>query len=514
MNCTLESHVTQSGHTYSGVNTFYRPHAHAKELPPDLPLLVFVHGLGGSLAQWNPLLTALVNVAPCLAIDLPGCGASMFSPNDLEAYTPLSLAELVFSAIDRVRNHKVNQKVVLIGHSYGCSLAALLASSDTPLSHLCSHYIIGMVAICPRSSPLSEREVKAIKTLSWIPTPFVALLRMLDRRGGIKSSSVTRMAGKHSDDETRKLQLRFNQMSRTSVWKRMTLAMALSERRIHQQGQSSLLGQRTWEGLNKPLFLIAARDDTVTNPEEAEQILAWVHKDPRIPTAEIVTFASPAAHSLPFSPRTIRSLSGHIENFLAKSSVDHRLGLGWQLHKLTGSAKWDVKNFAKWVSVDPCSAPIASIFRAMKTMRQGDEVHSPGLFVRNHGGEGGVKAVVDISRDQPIYNKDELEAGGIEYHKFPTVSKEVPRIDEVNGFCALVDRLREDLKIGIEDEGSTIGVHCHYGFNRTGFLISSYLIERLKWKVEDAVAEFKNKRPPGIKHGHFIDQLHTRYGAR
>lgn len=497
------------------MNTFYRNHAHAKELPPDLPLLVFVHGLGGSIEQWNALLTALVNVAPCLAIDLPGCGGSSFSPNDPEAYTPLALAELLHSAIERVRNKEVNQQVILIGHSYGCSLAALLASSSSPLSHLCSHYTRGMVAICPRSSPLSEQEIKRIKILSWIPSPIFALLRMLDRRGGIYSTSVTRMAGRNADEETRKLQLRFNQRSRTAVWKTMTLAMALQERRMQQQGQSSLLGQRVWAGIHQPLFLIAAKDDTVTKPGEADQIRTWLAPTPHMtPDAQFLTFDSPAAHSLPFAPRTIRSLSGHIENFLAQDFVDPRLGLGWQLQHLTKAGKWDVKNLAKWTSVDPCSAPIAFIFRAMKTMRQGDDVHRPELFVSTYGGQGGVKAVVDISRDQPVYNKDILEAGGIQYHKFPTVSKIVPKVDEVNGFCALIDRLREDLKIEHEEGGGTIGVHCHYGFNRTGFFIVAYLIERLGWKVEDAIAEFKSKRPPGIKHSHFIDQLHMRYGAR
>lgn len=60
----------------------------------------------------------------------------------------------------------------------------------------------------------------------------------------------------------------------------------------------------------------------------------------------------------------------------------------------------DVKNLEKWSRVDPCSEPIAHIFRAMKTMRQGDVNHCPEVFIRNHGGKGGVKAVVDISRDQ------------------------------------------------------------------------------------------------------------------
>jgi hypothetical protein len=33
----------------------------------------------------------------------------------------------------------------------------------------------------------------------------------------------------------------------------------------------------------------------------------------------------------------------------------------------------------------------------------------------------------------------------------------------------------------------------------------------LGYKVQDAVDEFQRARPPGIRHDHFIDELHVRY---
>ncbi|CZT25348.1 related to peroxisomal serine-active lipase [Ramularia collo-cygni] len=512
-NLRVESYTTPSGHTYRRVRTFYRKHTHTEKLPRDLPLLVFIHGMGGSMAQFGPLLNSLINVAPCLAIDLPGCGASSFSPRDIKAYTPACLAELVHAAIERVRAKYINQQVVLIGHSYGCSLAALLASSKSPLAHLCSNHIIGMVAICPRSTPLVETDIKKIKTLNWIPSPMFAAWRLLDRRGGVNSTSVTRMAGKNADPETRRLQLRFNQQSRTPTWMTMTLAMAEQEQRANHE-DSSGISKGIWADIEQPIFIVAARDDDVTKPTEAEQLNTWLTSKGPQATVKLLVFDSPASHSVLFSPRTIRSLSGHIETFLASEKVDPRLCPGWQLQQLTTTAKWDVKNLEKWSRVDPCSAPIACIFRAMKTMRQGDENHRPEVFIRNFGGEDGVRAVVDISRDQPVYNKADLEEANIEYHKFPTVSKIVPTDDDVSGFCALIDRLRKDFDIDGQREGRTIGVHCHYGFNRTGFLIITYLVLRLGWKVQDAIAEFESKRPPGIKHPHFIDDLFMRYGPK
>lgn len=49
------------------------------------------------------------------------------------------------------------------------------------------------------------------------------------------------------------------------------------------------------------------------------------------------------------------------------------------------------------------------------------------------------------------------------------------------------------------------------GFNRTGFFIVCYLVERLGYDVQDAIDEFAKQRPQGIKHAHFIDGLFVRY---
>uniref|UniRef100_A0A8K9X6Q3 RNA guanylyltransferase and 5'-phosphatase n=1 Tax=Oncorhynchus mykiss TaxID=8022 RepID=A0A8K9X6Q3_ONCMY len=48
---------------------------------------------------------------------------------------------------------------------------------------------------------------------------------------------------------------------------------------------------------------------------------------------------------------------------------------------------------------------------------------------------------------------------------------------------------------------SPTGVHCTYGFNRTGFLICAYLVEKMDWSIEAAVAAFAQARAPGICKG-------------
>lgn len=601
---TLKSYtVPSTGFTYPQLRTFYRPHHQEGRLPKDpcpIPLLVFIHGLGGSIAQFSPILISLSNLAPCLALDLPGCGASTFEPKAWEAYTTDALVQLLAVVIEAHRAADEGQPVVLVGHSMGCSLAALLASPTSPHAHLLSQYVSGLIAICPKADPPTEKQVKQLRSISFAPPVLFDLMRRWDRRGGVNSKSVLRMTGADADVETRRMQLRFNEQSKSAVWQRMALGMCPDYSDGFPRG--GLPGRDVWSGLNIPLFLAAGETDEVTPASNIKRIVEFLGRDvsaiqppsekaslpiaaaPFVPTAVIsdgpskqhkdsgidaadlpqseddaktiestsvstsdgslvptdygtrngsVTTADgplltgtstsssstpsphprklvvktaimpkPAAHSLVFAPSTSRIIAGLIGTFFA-DYIDPRLSLAWQLSYLSTEGKWDVKNLEKWKAVQPVSAPIAGVFRAMKTLREVDEEHTPKVLTKKWAGK--LCAVIDISHDNPVYDPKGLEEGGIPYYKFPTVSKQPPQAAEVKDFFDLVDRIRAEHRPGL------IGVHCHYGFNRTGFFLVSYLIERLGYKVEAALDAFQQARPPGIRHSHFIDALYVRY---
>lgn len=229
---------------------------------------------------------------------------------------------------------------------------------------------------------------------------------------------------------------------------------------------------------------------------------------------------SPANHALLYMPRCSRVLAGLISDFLA-CHVTQRLSLAWQLQYLSREGKWDVKNLNKWKSVAPVSGVIGPegkpVFRALKTLREADDVHCPSEFVRNWSSV--IKDVIDISKDQPVYDPRGLERGGVHYHKFPTVSKIPPQPHEVDAFIKLVDKLREAQKERAQVEGwehpeeCVIGVHCHYGFNRTGYFIVCFLVERCGFGVHEAIKAFAQARPNGIRHSHFLDRLYVRYNV-
>ncbi|CAD6443986.1 a92146cc-d99e-499b-8b75-7953b6838ff7 [Sclerotinia trifoliorum] len=579
---------TTSRFTYSSLRIFFSRHAQADKLPTKpapLPLLVFIHGLGGSVAQFNPLLTSLVNLASCLSIDLPGCGLSEFDPKlSWDAYTVDALAELLGKVIGDYREKDTNQGVILIGHSLGCSISALLASTTSPRSIALSENVIGLIAICPRAEPPSEDEVSKFRKLLLVPNLVFDLWRNWDRRGGTESASVHRFVGPSADEETKKLQERFNSQSKTAVWRRMAAGtLPVYENHIPIGG---LPGRDVWKGLDMPVFLVAGAVDNITKPEEIEKIAQYLGKshpsqielndksepivdaaapvdisrqtkpisnsispltekqllennnsvatdsleDPSTPddferiesipsehfrpkrVLKTTIIPAPASHALLYMPFTVRILAGLISDFLC-TQVTPRLSLGWQLQFLSTSGKWDVKNLAKWQAVAPVSEPIAGVFRAMKTLREVDDTHCPEVFVSDWGEH--IKDIVDISHESPVYDPRGLEKGGIRYHKFPTVSKIPPTSDEVVTFINLIDRLRDEQEARKKNEGVDgewfVGVHCHYGFNRTGYFIVCYLVERCGYGVQEAIDEFAKRRPKGIKHAHFMDRLFVRY---
>ncbi|KAI1367731.1 dual specificity phosphatase catalytic domain-containing protein [Xylaria arbuscula] len=591
----------RSGVTFPGIRVFYRRHPKADELPKDpapLPLLVFIHGLGGSVAQFHPLLTSLSNSASCLAVDLPGCGRSQFAQTSWHAYSTEILTSLVETIIKDYAED--GQGVVLIAHSMGTAIAADLANMKSTHRLQPPLNVMGVIAICPLSGPTPEPAVRNFRKLLWIPDFIFNLWRAWDRRGGPESASVKRFVGPSRDLETRKLQDRFNSQSRTPVFRRMawgSLPVYIDEKPI-----GGLFGRSSWADLEVPVFLVGGEYDTVTPPREVEKIEAMMktaagselleNKRHEIHTAQVSTSDRsaigdaaapvnpstapgdhmpqsieeisqedfmrkkalltsgddpmedpttprdnldpgslsdipaqpvhpkkvvkssilPAGHALLYQPSTVRVLAGWVSDFM-NEHITTRFSLGWQLQYLSREGKWDVKNLAKWKNVQPVSEPIGGVFRALKTLREVDEEHCPKVFAAKWGHE--IKDIIDISHADPVYDPKSF-GDSIKYHKFPTVSKIPPTDAEVAGFIDLVDKVRDDQKQRSATEPGwsedyVVGVHCHYGFNRTGYFVVCYLVERCGYGVQKAIETFADARPNGIRHSHFLDRLFVRY---
>lgn len=89
----------------------------------------FVHGLGGSSADWTRLSSALSPFAPGYSLDLPGSGRSDPPPGG--RYSLQQDAELTAGIIDQVTGGPVH----LVGNSYGGVVVTQLAARRPDLVH-------------------------------------------------------------------------------------------------------------------------------------------------------------------------------------------------------------------------------------------------------------------------------------------------------------------------------------------------------------------------------------------
>ncbi|KAI9499338.1 Alpha/Beta hydrolase protein [Zychaea mexicana] len=175
---------------------------------PERPLLLFIHGLGGQASQWEEQLKYFCDYASrVVALDLLGCGSSEVV-TDWKSYDTAELAsdiEAVAKTLD------TSKGIIAIGHSYGCLVSSILATRIQ---------LKGLVMICCPRLHLDAKQKRGQKMLPFIPDWLIDRGRRADRKGGLHSQSVNRFLGEEADEETRRRQLRWNLMSRTSVWKR------------------------------------------------------------------------------------------------------------------------------------------------------------------------------------------------------------------------------------------------------------------------------------------------------
>ncbi|XP_071141438.1 mRNA-capping enzyme-like isoform X5 [Mytilus edulis] len=116
--------------------------------------------------------------------------------------------------------------------------------------------------------------------------------------------------------------------------------------------------------------------------------------------------------------------------------------------------------------------------------------------------------LIDLTNTNRFYNKDEVEEKfECKYVKLQCRGHgESPDVDQTSAFIDICSRFISQKPLEV------IGVHCTHGFNRTGFLISSYLVEKNDWSVDAAVQTYATQRPPGIYKQDYLKELFSRYG--
>eukprot|EP00124_Ichthyophonus_hoferi_P001248 Ihof_evm15s60 gene=Ihof_evmTU15s60 len=110
--------------------------------------------------------------------------------------------------------------------------------------------------------------------------------------------------------------------------------------------------------------------------------------------------------------------------------------------------------------------------------------------------------IVDLTKTDRYYDKNEVESRNCKYVKIRCDGHgECPDEEAVLKFNRLCSKYWE------KNPDKYIGVHCTHGFNRTGYLICMYQVEKMDIGIEDAVFFFSEARPYGIYKPEYLKEL-------
>lgn len=511
----------------------------------DTPIVLFIHGLGGQISQYEPLMALFSQCLEVWGIDLPGFGNSRsdFKRSIGKSITELSeeysrkisasvnsmawddfktdnIVEILYTWISQYIPK--GKKLVIIGHSMGTHLTIKL------VKRLDQDKVEAIVLLSPPALSSSTGTVvikppPLLKLFSYVPSIFNSF-RIWDRLPGFESKLVLRQLIPETNIFNKLRQLRWNLDVNSSIvlkymnnfQKASNLELLTAVSKIHHDDESEQSNNF------RKVLIVGGANDEVTPLKAIFDMESLVNSNFDKPLAKAIEIKD-VGHSILLSKPEFTS--GTVINFIEQNCPERlHISPAWVLRvkaDISGD-KWGLKNEMKWMALQPISTNIVrkngkelAPLLGMKTLREGDLNHLPKILESIFYDESGTPkhssyngqliAVIDISHDIPPYSPNTFKF--VKYYKCATVSKVVPDLGSIRRFIRLIDDILESTDI----EDPLIVVHCHYGFNRTGFLICCYLIEKLGWSVQEAVDGYKMAKAPGIKHQHFIDALYVRY---
>ncbi|XP_065652640.1 mRNA-capping enzyme isoform X2 [Hydra vulgaris] len=171
----------------------------------------------------------------------------------------------------------------------------------------------------------------------------------------------------------------------------------------------------------------------------------------------------------------------------------------------------------RWMNCPRKSQLIADKFIACKTFLDDKFNHQvplesqfmfPMLLSYMESNKKELGLLISLTNTNRFYNRSVVEEAGVKFCKIACRGHDgAPTVEQTNMFVNICQKFFE------RNPGKIIGVHCTHGFNRTGFLIVSYLYEAEGWSLDAALDLFSKCRPPGIYKGEYIQELYKRFGT-
>ena len=427
-------------------------------------LLIFIHGFGGCAEQWMKQVEFLNPYFDLLTLELPGHGNNI--SDDMLNEEHFSIAKIISDLFLLLQIYPHPTKIA-VGHSYGCSLITLFMEK---YAEIFSFAFFLAPCLFP---PINESVLKLVNV---VPSRFVDLFRFFGVLGGKNSLFIKLYLASNSCTYLSDKMLSWNKSFQTS-------SLKLTVKTMRWPSFSS-----NCKKYATPLFVIHGVLDRICNLHQTFNILC-----DNFDSVKFISLADIGHIVMLESSDFVNACILHaIKNYFDIEVFPYEVKNYSNDFCLQGP----LKNREKWINTPDYGGNIYS-FIPMKMPFSEYEKMNPNHFQAKFNNSRFI--LIDVTYGRPSYNPNVLP---FQYYKISLESKKVPTIKEIDSFLKIVDALHSD---------TLIGVHCNYGYNRTGYFICSYLILKMKFKVADALALFAEKRPPGIRHQHFISSLFERF---
>lgn len=152
----------------------------------NTPVVVFIHGLGGNLQQFDEQIEKFAEYCDVVALDLPGSGKSLNWDKTSFTLTLDSFASFVQQFL--IQKGFKDRKVILVGHSYGTQIVLKL------LNRLDQGKVVGAVMIAPPKFLFKRNWLQNLVLKLLLNIPFVfQCFRKFDRVNNVHSVSLRRL---------------------------------------------------------------------------------------------------------------------------------------------------------------------------------------------------------------------------------------------------------------------------------------------------------------------------------
>lgn len=222
------------------------------------PDLLLIHGLPGSIEDWDPIIGAASARYRVTAYDRPGHG---FSSAVKKEYTLEENADMALKIIDHFRL----DNVIVAGHSYGGSITYAMAARNP-------EQVKGFVSIAGGSRPgEGPLPVYRINTLPLIGRGFAVIGSRLLGKGMIEEGLA------QAFDPNRSLLTDELIDARSPIWLQAKVIMTIAHEEVYYNQRIEAI-MPMYEKISKPFRLIHGENDRLVPVEHSADIRIKIRK--------------------------------------------------------------------------------------------------------------------------------------------------------------------------------------------------------------------------------------------